>query len=245
MLIWDNKKLEPVLITFNRSTYLEKTLSAFLKGGLQSMRLHILDNASTDNTQEVVRRFQELWPNLQYHRNKYNIGGNANILRAVEIVDSEYHWVIGDDDEWFLENIPELIVALQKGDADIIRLGWQVSAMSRDKLLPAEELISEETMFFGSVSMISATILKRALVEKYLRQAYSNISNFYPQLIPVILGAQNEGLQVYTLKNDLMLHVPNSTAAYFLGDLEWYTLWYKTKGAFRSRNSKIKTLGRG
>src|SRR3989338_1301944 len=186
MLIWDNKKLEPVLITFNRSTYLEKTLSAFLKGGLQSMRLHILDNASTDNTQEVVRRFQELWPNLQYHRNKYNIGGNANILRAVEIVDSEYHWVIGDDDEWFLENIPELIVALQKGDADIIRLGWQVSAMSRDKLLPAEELISEETMFFGSVSMISATILKRALVEKYLRQAYSNISNFYPQLIPVI-----------------------------------------------------------
>jgi glycosyltransferase involved in cell wall biosynthesis len=237
---WDNAKLEPVLITFNRSGYVEKTLSAFLHAGLTAMRLHILDNCSTDDTSQVVQRFQKAWPNLQYHCNSYNIGGNANILRAVEITNSEYHWVIGDDDEWFLENINALITLLNEGIADIIRLGWLASKESRGKLVELEVLRQQEKLFFGSVSMISATILRRTLVTRYLKESYANISNFYPQLIPVILGSQAGQLQVYTLEKDLMLHTPNPKAAYFLGDLEWYTIWYKTGLSFSNPSKRAK-----
>lgn len=228
MIIWNNTLLEPILITYNRAHYLEKTLCSFFEAGLTSMRLHVLDNASTDTTPNVVMRFQERWPNLHYHRNKYNIGGNANILRAIELSDSEYHWVIGDDDEWYLSDLQELIAILTSGMPDIIRLGWQASHMSRGKTLDSEELRHHEPMFFGSLSMISATILRCSLIAQYLRQSYQNISNFYPQLIPCILANQESKMSVYTVKQDLMLHTPNGEVAYFLGDLEWYTIWYKT-----------------
>lgn len=239
MIIWDNKKLEPVLITFNRAKHLEKTLSAFLNAGLTSMRLHVLDNASTDNTSEIVARFQSQWPALQYHKNKYNIGGNANILRAVEISDSEYHWVIGDDDEWYLENIEVLVDLLKNESPDVIRLGWLVSEISRGKTLDSKIIADQENLFFASVSMISATILRRSLVVKYLRDAYANIANFFPQLISIILADKHEKLMVHTLEKDLMLHTPSTEPGYFVGDLEWYTVWYKT-GLFLCKERRAK-----
>lgn len=228
MLVWNNTLLSPVLITFNRAQHVEKTLVAFLKAGLTGMRFHVLDNCSTDNTQAVVTEIQQHWPNLHYHKNLYNIGGNANILRALELSDSEYHWVIGDDDQWYLDDLGELMAVLNKAEADIIRLGWLVSEQSRGKMLTAQTLIEQEQIFFGSTSMISATIIRRNLMSRYLRQAYSNISNFYPQLIPIILGVQSEKVVVYTIEKDLMLHTPSTEPGSLIGDLQWYTVWYKT-----------------
>ena len=72
---WNNNKLEPVLITYNRAEDLMRTLDAFIAADLTWMTLHVLDNASTDNTKLVVNAAQKKWPNLTYHRNLYNIGG--------------------------------------------------------------------------------------------------------------------------------------------------------------------------
>lgn len=237
---WDNQQLEPVLITFNRAESLGGTLEAFWQAGLSSMRLHVLDNASTDHTAQVVQDMQRRWPNLQYHCNRYNIGGNANILRAVEISQSIYHWCIGDDDHWFLEDLHELTRVLSENNADIIRLGWQVSDASRGQLIPCQQLVAQENMFFGSVSMISATIIRRSIMAKYLRHAYSNISNFYPQLIPVIMAFKHESLPVYSMRRDLMVHTPSAEAGYFLGDLEWYTVWYKTGLFFKEAKDQAR-----
>ncbi len=239
MSTWNNALLEPVLITFNRADHLEATLTAFLTAGLTSMRLHVLDNGSTDNTPEVVRNFQHVWSNLQYHRNIYNIGGNANILRSVELSNSVYHWCIGDDDQWLLENIAELITVLAKNQADIIRLGWLAAEHSRAKVISLPTLMAQEQLFFASVSMISATILRRSLVTAHLTPAYANISNFYPQLIPLIVNASNVNINVYTLKQDLIIHTPSSDAGYFMGDLEWYTVWYKTGLFFKDKTQRV------
>ena len=151
-IVWDNQKLEPVLITYNRSTDLQRTLTAFLDAGLTDINLHVLDNASTDETASIVATAQAQWPNLSYHRNKHNIGGNANILRATEISSSEYSWILGDDDEWHLENIGELCDVLRDGKADVIRLGWLVSPQNRERYLDACNLAGSEKLFFASVS---------------------------------------------------------------------------------------------
>lgn len=230
---WPNEKLEPVLITYNRANYLERTLNYFYNAGLTSMRLHILDNASTDNTRKIVTEYQKKWPNLQYHKNKYNIGGNANILRAIEIVDSDYSWIIGDDDEWYLDDLSELIEHLKKGEADIIRLGWLVSHQSKGKIYFATDLTESENMFFASVSMISATIVKRYLFKKYLPEAYMNTGDAYPQLVPFIRGYEEIPLKVYSLKKDIMVHTPSPEPGYYVG-LEWFAGWFRTGRFFNN-----------
>ncbi len=222
--------LQPVIITYNRASHLRQTLIAFSESNLSDAIIHILDNASTDETPAVVKEMQARMPNLTYHRNAYNIGGNGNILRAVEIADSRYHWVIGDDDDWTLtpETLQELGTILQEDKADIVRLGWLVSSDTRGKLKPAREIIAKEKMFFASLSMVSATILRRRLVSQYLAQSYMNICDSYPQLVAPMLAIQHGPVAVYTLSKDLMLHTPSKGPGYFSGDFEWYAGWFRS-----------------
>lgn len=241
--IWDNTRLEPVLITYNRAKFLERTLQAFLDAGLSGMKLHVLDNASPDETKGVFQKFHALWPSLHYHRNKYNIGGNGNILRATEITDSEYCWIIGDDDEWHLEDLAELKSEIEKGQADIIRLGWLVSEEARGRILPARELAEREEMFFASVSMISATILKRSVVAKYLPHAYMNTGDAYPQLVSILMATEEQRLDVYTVRKNLLTHTPNAAPGYYFGDLEWYAGWFRTSRFIQDPRLKKKFIG--
>lgn len=231
-IIWNNNKLEPVIITYNRAELLESTLSAFYNAGLSCIRLHVLDNASTDETKQVVESFSDRWPTLVYHKNKYNIGGNANILRAVELSSSEYSWVIGDDDEWHLDDISELISVLETGTADIIRLGWLVPKNSRGRLMSLNVLANEEDNLFASLSMISATIAKRSLLVKYLRNSYMNIAQFYPQLVPYIMCLDNDNVTVYSVTNNMMIHTPSQQPGYYENDLEWFSHWFTTSMYF-------------
>jgi glycosyltransferase involved in cell wall biosynthesis len=242
MLKWNNNLCEPVLITFNRADCVDKTLEKFYKIRNTGMKFHVLDNCSTDNTEEIIHKWQEKWPELIYHKNQYNIGGNANILRAVELTNSKYIWIIGDDDEWYLDELSELIEVLNTQSADIIRLGWLVCDNEKGKYLPAEQLFNSEKFFFASVSMISSTIVRRQLVTPHLPWAYMNIANMYPQLVGIIKSFERQELSVYSMKQDLMLHIPSQEPGYFKADLEWYAMWNRTAKFFHDKeNRKIFT----
>tara|TARA_R110000868_G_scaffold69306_2_gene204251 strand:- start:2479 stop:3504 length:1026 start_codon:yes stop_codon:yes gene_type:complete len=232
--------LEPVIITYNRSAQLSRTLKAFAESALKNVTFHVLDNASTDDTHQVVVEMQQKLPNLVYHRNEYNIGGNSNILRAVELGNASYHWVIGDDDEWQItaDKLDELVRILAQGKADIVRLGWLVSDDSRHQLELVSDLIIKEKMFFASVSMISATIIRRSLVTSTLPKAYQNVNDSYPQLVAPICAVEQGQVFVYTMSQDFMTHTPSQVPGYFCGDLEWPSGWYRTSRFFANEQFK-------
>lgn len=221
------QKLEPFLITFNRSSCLAKTLSAFYESPWRDEPFNVLDNCSTDDTAAVVRRFMAHWPTLRYHKNKFNIGGNGNILRAAELSDSEYLWIIGDDDRWQLENLSEIFPVINNSLADVIRLGWLVPEEARAKVANAIELQRAERFFFASVSLISSTIVRRSLVVSNLPSAYMNIGDAYPQWVPVMKAFESGGFKVFSAPKDIVVHVPSSEPGYFIGDFEWYANWYR------------------
>ena len=240
--LWNNQLCQPVLITYNRAKKLEQTLSAFYEIADTGIQLHILDNASTDETPQIVAAWQEKWKNLFYHRNLFNLGGNANILRALEISQSKYSWIIGDDDLWHLQHLPLLIAALAVEDVDIFRLGWLTPEYTQGKKSSARQLATEESLFFASLGMISSTIIRRSIMANYLPQAYMNIANAYPQLVAPILALQQGDLLVYSLEQPLLTHTPSQEPAYYFGDLEWYAGWFKTGKFFDNNRLRQKFL---
>lgn len=76
-------KLEIFLITFNRASKLDNTLKQLLdkNSPIRNFSTTIIDNNSKDNTALVVQKYQSQYKNIQYIKNKYNIGGNANIVK--------------------------------------------------------------------------------------------------------------------------------------------------------------------
>jgi glycosyltransferase involved in cell wall biosynthesis len=204
------------------------------------MELTVLDNASDDATPDVVKRFQERWPLLKYQRNLVNLGGNPNYLRALEVGDSTYCWVIGDDDKWFLDDLSELIWVLNAGHADVIRLGWLVSEEERGEIFTIAELACGENLFFASVSMISSVIVKRSLLTASIPESYLTIGDAYPQLVPFFKNAMSADLTVYSLSKGLMTHTPNPESGYFMSDLEWIACYCRSIRFLESASLKDK-----
>jgi glycosyltransferase involved in cell wall biosynthesis len=235
---WDNSLLEPVVITYNRSTRLERMIRTFIQAGYTSMRFHILDNCSTDNTRDVVEYYRDkYWPLLYYHRNKYNIGGDANILRAVEISDSEYFCVFGDDDEWNLEYFDEVTEILSQGEADIIRLGWQASQKSQGQLLPASDLVYNDPKFLISLWAMSNVIVRKSLISCDLFSAYRGINCHAPLLPPIWKLIESKNLLVYTCSRRLCSIVPseaNDEPNYWMGDMGWDASWLRLGKFFKT-----------
>lgn len=101
-LLEKRKKTQPILSigipTFNRSCYLNKCLKAIYKqiGHDDLVEVFVSDNASPDNTPQVVANYQK-YSNLTYHRNKINIGGR-NFENVWEKSHGKYTVAVGDDD---------------------------------------------------------------------------------------------------------------------------------------------------
>ena len=101
-LLEKRKKTQPILSigipTFNRSCYLNKCLKAIYKqiGHDDLVEVFVSDNASPDNTPQVVANYQK-YSSLTYHRNKTNIG-SRNFENVWEKSHGKYTVAVGDDD---------------------------------------------------------------------------------------------------------------------------------------------------
>lgn len=100
--------------TYNRASCLKDCLdsivSQFTDPSLYNeIEIVISDNASTDNTTEIVEEFKSKFQNIKYFRNEGNIGYDRNLLNVVERSSGKYCLTIGDDDA-FMDNSLSLIL---------------------------------------------------------------------------------------------------------------------------------------
>ena len=99
-------QLDIFLITYNRDEALDKTLEMISADNspIKDFTIRIIDNNSADNTLEVIKKHQTRNKNLHCLRNKYNIGGNANIMKAFYLAEKEYVWILADNDYYCWES---------------------------------------------------------------------------------------------------------------------------------------------
>lgn len=97
----DRPILSICIPTWNRAKYLKECLDSIVSQkwfNQQDVEIVISDNASTDNTKELVARYKEQYPNIVYHRNDENIWWLKNVLALPAHVHWEYMWLLSDDD---------------------------------------------------------------------------------------------------------------------------------------------------
>jgi glycosyltransferase involved in cell wall biosynthesis len=62
------------------------------------IEVFVSDNASTDNTEEVVREYCARYPGLRYTRNATNVGFDGNVVACIDNAAGEYVAFFSDDD---------------------------------------------------------------------------------------------------------------------------------------------------
>ena len=108
--------------TYNRSAFLKRSLQYLYeqKNDLANVELIISDNASADNTSEVVAGFQSLGLNIRYIRNPENKGADLNIAQCYTSATGKYVLTLGDDDFFVANSIGKIIKLLRTGDYGVI-----------------------------------------------------------------------------------------------------------------------------
>ncbi|WP_417033564.1 glycosyltransferase family 2 protein [Dolichospermum planctonicum] len=99
------KLLTIAIPTYNRAALLDKQLAwlaTAIKGFESECEIIISDNCSTDNTPEIVKKWQSTFSNTNTvfiaNRNRENIGLMPNIAFCIQAAGSKYVWTVGDDD---------------------------------------------------------------------------------------------------------------------------------------------------
>ncbi|OYD92637.1 family 2 glycosyl transferase [Nostoc sp. 'Peltigera membranacea cyanobiont' 210A] len=103
-------KVTIAIPTYNRSELLKASLESALAQDYLDYQVLVLDNASEDDTEAVVRSFAD--SRITYVRHETNIGMFRNWQLAVKINSSPYLNILSDDDILLPDFIRESVLAL-------------------------------------------------------------------------------------------------------------------------------------
>jgi glycosyltransferase involved in cell wall biosynthesis len=155
------EKIELFVITYNRAKYLERTLTQLLSSPFARCRITILDNCSTDATPEVCRSFAVRFAQLRVVRHRKNIGASPNYLRAVEMSESPYTWVLGDDDTYDFSDCADVLEAFESERFDLISLGSPEQPNNeRGLTTTSRELIEQDTRYFSFFTFLTGVAFR-------------------------------------------------------------------------------------
>ena len=96
-------KVSVCIPTYNRAKYLREAIESVLMQSFADFELIICDNASVDDTSEVVNSFSDV--RILYHRNPENIGSANNHKLCLELAKGEYITIFHDDDIMLQDNL--------------------------------------------------------------------------------------------------------------------------------------------
>jgi abequosyltransferase len=110
--------------TYNRAKFLRGSLATLLDQLVDepAIELIVSDNASTDETPDFIKEFQDRGLNLRYIRNQSNIGLDANFLQCFNESHGKYLWLLGDDDIVVPGALRKLLALLAAADYSLVYL---------------------------------------------------------------------------------------------------------------------------
>lgn len=110
--------------TYNRADYITKAIDSALSQTYKNIEVIVVDNASTDNTEEIVSMYTD--PRLRYVRNSENLGLFGNFNRCIELYNGEYLHILHSDD-YIDHDFTEKCVDFFEKHTDV----WLTSTSSR------------------------------------------------------------------------------------------------------------------
>lgn len=117
-------KLTVAVPTFNFGRFIGVTLDSILPQAGAGVEVLVVDGASTDDTEGVVRKRMERFPALRYHRLERKGGIDRDMAAAVGLARGEYCWLFSADDVMLPGALADVLGRLDDG-ADVYLLRYR------------------------------------------------------------------------------------------------------------------------
>tara|TARA_B110000240_G_scaffold403_1_gene429 strand:+ start:2394 stop:3329 length:936 start_codon:yes stop_codon:yes gene_type:complete len=157
-------KLSIAIPTYNRSYFLNNNLKQLLKEYDNNFEIIIQDNASTDNTQEIVEKYIKLGLPIIYERNLTNLGWTKNFEICFKKAKTKYMILLGDDDIIVNGGVDIILNNINEYNPDLIFMN-AFSIKNYNKEYYASKNDSQQ---FDLDEFLCETILQFRLISSYV-----------------------------------------------------------------------------
>lgn len=193
------KKLTIAIPTYNRIVYLKKHIKTLLPQLSAECCLLIIDNHSdSDVAQSLCSTLQE-YPDVDVRlvRNAVNIGGNANILRCFELCETDWLWVLGDDDLVSPKAVTVALRAIEQYPENILLnfCGLGMRRVQAVETVGVGEFVRSWDSF-SNILFISVNIYHAKSVKRRLSYGHHFAYTCAPHLAMVLQALQPTGKAV-------------------------------------------------
>ena len=142
------KKLSVIIATYNGAKTIQKTIESIInqtgKGSVFDLEIIVADDASTDQTVELVRQYSE----VTILQNPTNTGGpNAGRNLGIQHSSGDYLAIVDQDDLWMPDKVITFLPYLEK--APIVSSGFILHDTSEDKVIRRVNQNPDGYVFFA------------------------------------------------------------------------------------------------
>lgn len=125
--------------TYNFGQFIGETLESIVTQLEPGVEVVVLDGGSTDDTEEVAKRFVTQYPAVKYVRQSFRGGIDRDMARSVELAQGDYCWLFSSDDIMKPGAIAHILAEIESG-LDIYLCG--LTLCDREMNFMAEHRVS-------------------------------------------------------------------------------------------------------
>lgn len=104
-----------ILSVYNGEKFIAKAIRSVLNQSYKDWELLVINDGSTDSTEEIVKVYSARDPRIQYIKNEKNLGIQKSLNRGLRLAKGNYIARIDDDDEWVdPEKLEKQVVFLEQ-----------------------------------------------------------------------------------------------------------------------------------
>ncbi len=159
-----NPKVSVIIPTYNRAHLIDKTIKSVLNQTYQDYEIIVVDNASTDNTKEAVKGFNNF--KIRYIYCCDNRGSSVARNIGIRASHGEYIALLDSDDEWLPEKLDRQVEVLQNESpevgvvySDVLCIDENSKNMNRKLRNPKKEGYIYEDLLGGNCVGTPSTLL--------------------------------------------------------------------------------------
>lgn len=187
--------------SYNRPEKLLATLRVLFPQLVSSVTISVLDNCSdeeysnycTSRDLQVEKHVRD--GKIKFIRNKTNIGMSANFMRAYELCEAEWMWLICDDDTIAVDAISVLMYEIERlKDVNGVAFvkfssvgcmapmgGRHIGTLSR-----LIDILATSTVYFNSFIFLSNGLYRFPHFNEQIRVGYQYLHTYVPHLMMIL-----------------------------------------------------------
>lgn len=241
-------KVSIIVPVYNTEKYLEKCLNSLVKQSLKDLEIIIVNDGSTDNSEEIINQFRQKYSNKIVYLKKENGGLSDARNYGLSYANSEYVGFVDSDDYVELNMFEKLYDLAKEKNLDLAECNFVWEYPNKTKIDYGINYSEKKEFFlFGRVmvcnKLFKTSIIKNNNITFPKSLNYEDIEFFY-KLIPYINNCYliDDIFYHYMQRENSIINNQNEKTANIFIILNNIVTFYKTNNLFDIYKTELEYL---